>query len=144
MASIPEYVRTHPPTGQELANLQAGKRQAEMLAHRVGTAGNSEDVHVMTGNAKGGAGVASGGLGSIPFPLLEPGPSAAQRKRDEAIDADNRARFLRLEARAAAMRNSARADSLRRDSLARKSAVPKPASAPRDTSVVRLRPFRRT
>jgi hypothetical protein len=142
MNSLAEYVRTHPPTGDELANIQREKRQAEQVERRMTTAGNSRDVHVVTGEGKDGVGVPGGGLsygthaaGHIAVPFLEPGPSAAQRKRDEAIASEYRARLGRLEARAAAMRaaaSAARVDSLRRDSLARKSGVPRGAPLDRE------------
>lgn len=74
----------------------------------------------------GGARRGAGGLGvggSIPFPLFSKGPSPAERKRNEKIDADNQLRLKRLQERAVALRDSLRADSLRRDSIARKNAV---------------------
>lgn len=55
---------------------------------------------------------------SIPFPLFSPGPSAAERKRNAVIDADNQLRLRRLQDRELAKADSIRADSLRRDSLA--------------------------
>ncbi len=55
---------------------------------------------------------------SIPFPLFSSGPSAAERKRNAVIDADNQLRLRRMQDRALARTDSIRADSLRRDSLA--------------------------
>lgn len=57
---------------------------------------------------------------SIPVPLLSSGPSRAERRKNEAIDADNQERLGRLQQLIVARRDSARADSLRRDSLARR------------------------
>jgi hypothetical protein len=68
------------------------------------------------------------GIGmSIPFPVFEPGPSAAQRKRDAIVAAENQARLYRLEDRLFQKRDSIRLDSLRRDSVAMKR---KPVSTP--------------
>jgi hypothetical protein len=76
------------------------------------------------GNASGSKpGVLSAGV-SIPFPLFSPGPSAAGRKRNAIIDADNQLRLRRLQDRALAQADSTRTDSLRRDSLARRSIRP--------------------
>lgn len=57
---------------------------------------------------------------SLPLPIFEPGPSAAQRKRDAIVAADNLARLNRLGDRLRQRRDSIRLDSLRRDSLAMK------------------------
>ncbi len=127
MMSIAELARLHVPKGQEAADLQRGQQQADQVARRATTAGNSRDVHVMKGDGRDGDGAVGGGGGglpSIPFPLFSSGPSAATRKRNEAIDADNRLRLGRLEALLAFRRDSVRADSLRRDSLARVRVVP--------------------
>lgn len=58
-----------------------------------------------------------GGGVSIPFPLFSPGPSAAQRKRDSIVAAENGLRLLRLRDRVLLKRDSSRADSLRRRDL---------------------------
>jgi hypothetical protein len=68
-------------------------------------------------------GVLSAGV-SIPFPLFSSGPSAAERKRNAVIDADNQARLRRLQDVVIAQRDSVRTDSLRRDSLARRAIRP--------------------
>ncbi len=98
----------------------ASGREIARLAERAGTAGNSSDVHVPTGQGMDGVG-AAGGLISIPFPLFSSGPSRAQRVRDSVIDADVRAGLARLAARARAKHDSLRVialrDSLRADSL---------------------------
>ena len=119
-----EMAKNHPPTGVIRDELESSKRQAALLAQRVGTAGNS-NVHVPMGEGMGGVGaVGGGGMGSAPpmgtigLSLFSSGPTAAQRKRDSVINADNRARLERLNARVLAMRDSARADSLRRRALA--------------------------
>ena len=41
----------------------------------------------------------TGGIG-IPLPLVSPGPSREQRRRDSIVDGDNRARLKRLLERA--------------------------------------------
>jgi hypothetical protein len=71
---------------------------------------------------------AIGGGMSIPVPIFEPGPSAAQRKRDAVVAAENQARLYRLEDRLFQKRDSIRLDSLRRDSIAakRKPTAPEP------------------
>jgi hypothetical protein len=55
----------------------------------------------------------------VPFTLFSSGPSAAERKRNEAIDRDYRLRLARLDDRARLEKDSVRLDSLRRDSLQR-------------------------
>ena len=107
-------------------SIDDSKRDAYKLAQRVGTAGNSADIHVPTGNGVGGVGAAGGGLGgSIGLPLFSRGPSRAQRVKDSIIDADVRAGLARLALRVTAkrdslrviaLRDSVRADSLRADS----------------------------
>jgi hypothetical protein len=88
------------------------------LSQRVGTAGNSGDVHVMSGQGKDGVGAAGGpGTGSIGVPLFSRGRSREQRMRDSVIDAEIRAGLARSAALIAARRDSVRADSLRADSL---------------------------
>jgi subtilisin family serine protease len=88
------------------------------LAQRVGTAGNSGDVHVVMGQGKDGVGAAGGpGTGSIGLPLFSRGRSREQRMRDSVIDAEIRAGLARSAALIAARRDSVRADSLRADSL---------------------------
>ena len=85
----------------------------------------------------GGVGAVSGpGVVSVGLPLFSSGPSAAQRKKNEAIDAEYQARLRGLQDLALSLRDkrvadslrldSLRLDSLRRDSLARR---PKPPSA---------------
>jgi hypothetical protein len=56
---------------------------------------------------------------SIPLPLFSPGPSAAQRKRDSIVAAENGLRLARLHDRLLLRGDSVRTDSLRRDSVAR-------------------------
>ncbi len=99
-------------------DIAQSQREAKQLAQRVATAGNSGDVHVMSGNGKDGVGAAGGGGlgGSIGLPLFSRGPSRAQRVRDSITDADVRAGLAVLAARIAAKRDSIRADSMRADS----------------------------
>jgi hypothetical protein len=97
------------------------------LSQRVGTAGNSGDVHVMTGQGKDGVGAAGGpGTGSIGVPLFSRGRSRQQRMRDSVIDAEIRAGLARSAALIAARRDSVRADSLRADSLRKVAQARKP------------------
>jgi hypothetical protein len=134
MLSIRELLATHPMKGAELAELQQSQKTADRLARRATTAGNAADVHVMKGEGLGGAGAVGGGntvstdgrsvTVSIPFPLFSSGPSPAERKRNEKIDADNQLRLRRLQDLLLLKRDSIRADSLRRDSLARRKIIP--------------------
>jgi hypothetical protein len=60
---------------------------------------------------------------SVAVPILSfsvGGKSAAERKREAAIDSVNRTILFRLQERAHLLRDSVRADSLRRDSLAKR------------------------
>jgi hypothetical protein len=138
MNDIALLAKTHVPIGAELAELQERRRGADRLARRATTAGNSPDVHVMLGEGLDGVGAVNGGRtslnplhGSIPFTLFSSGPTAAQRKVNEKLDAEYRARLRRLQDRAlivadVARRDSVRADSLRRDSLTRIARRPLP------------------
>jgi hypothetical protein len=140
MQSFPAMAAAHEPTRQELAELRLSQETARMTYRRVGTAGNP-NVHVQQGEGRGGEGAVGGsplmqsggrrgsasaadviraGGGSVGLPFLSPGPSAAQRKKNEAIDREYRLGLRRLEDRLALKRDSIRLDSLRRDSLARR------------------------
>jgi hypothetical protein len=123
-----------PPTEAERAQVRESQLLAERMALRATSAGNANEVHTMTGEGRGGVGAVGGGKAgvsssegrpmlSIPFPLFSRGPSAAQRRRDAQINADNQLRLERLQARVRAIRDSIHADSVHRDSLARR---PKP------------------
>ena len=65
-------------------------------------------------------GAKTGITGGVGLPLFSKGPSAAQRRKNEAIEADYQARLRRLQDRILLRRDSIRADSLRRDSLAKR------------------------
>jgi len=107
-----------PATKTEIAE---SHHEPEKLAQRVGTAGNSGDVHVVMGQGKDGVGAAGGpGTGSISLPLFSRGRSREQRMRDSVIDAEIRAGLARSAALIAARRDSVRADSLRKVAQARK------------------------
>jgi hypothetical protein len=104
----------------------AGASQSVAVAteRRATTAGNGADVHVMHGDGINGVGAVGGsglslGSGSIGLPFLSKGPSAKQRRKNDSVDADNRARLARLQELIKHRRDSLLADSLRRDSLAR-------------------------
>jgi hypothetical protein len=130
VSAIPELARTHAPTGAERAELEGSQLLASALRQRVSTAGNSRDLVVLQGKGKDGVGAVGGpGIVSIDFPLFSSGPSPAQRKKNEKLDADYQLRLRRLQDRAYLERDSlradsTRADSLRRDSLARRSRAP--------------------
>jgi hypothetical protein len=120
MASAAMLARTRPPTERERADLEESRRQAEMVARRATTSGNGRDVHIPMGEGVGGVGAVGGNGGmNVGVPLFSRGPSAAERKRNDSIFADYRARLARLQERARVQKEALRADSLRRDSLAR-------------------------
>jgi hypothetical protein len=89
--------RVHEP-GRGLPNTRAGS--------------DGKAVPLMNGGVS--VGMASGQTlgGSFSLPLFSRGPSAAQRKRNEAADSVNRLILYRLQERARALRDSLRADSL--------------------------------
>ena len=137
LAEIPSIWKNHPPTGAEKAELETSRRVAAALQRRTTTAGNSNDLVHLQGKGMNGVGAVSApGLVSIDVPLFSSGPSAAQRKKNEAIDAEYQARLRGLQDLVLSLRDkrvadslrldSLRLDSLRRDSLARR---PKPPSA---------------
>ena len=107
MARLELLLRPQPPRGAVLAELESRRRVAERLARRATTAGNASDVHVMLGEGLDGVGAVNGGRtslsplgGSIPLPLFSSGPSAAQRKKNEKLDAEYQLRLRRLKERA--------------------------------------------
>jgi hypothetical protein len=132
LPNIPQLARERKPSGKEKAALELSQRVARTVARRATTAGNP-NVHVPMGEGVDGVGAAGGGLSkvhggsatandlsagsSLALPLFSSGPSAAQRRKNAAIDADYRARLGRLEDRIVLRRDSIRLDSLRRDSL---------------------------
>jgi hypothetical protein len=125
---VPFLGAQYAPKGEILAALRQSQATALRTYQRSTTAG-SREVHVAQGEgmngegAVGGGGVQGGGMhagSSIGLPLFSSGPSAAQRKKNEAIEADYRDRLHRLENRMLLKRDSIRLDSLRRDSLARR------------------------
>lgn len=110
-------------TRAEIAETQ---RQASILDRRTMTAGNSRDLHAMSGQGVGGVGGVGVG-GSIGVPLFSRGPSAAQRARDAKVEAENRAIMQRLAERARAKRDSIRRDSIRADSARNATTARRPA-----------------
>jgi hypothetical protein len=139
VAEIPSIWQTHAPTGAEKAALETSQRVAAVLRQRTLTSGNSNDLVHLQGKGMDGVGAVSApGLVSIDAPFLSSGPSRAQRKKNEAIDAEYQARLRGLQDLVLSLHDkrvadslrldSLRLDSLRRDSLARR---PKPTS--RDT-----------
>ena len=129
MSDVPELAWTRDATPADKQMLAESRRGAELLYRRVGTAGNSADIHVPVGAGLNGVGSAGLGGGSISAPLLSSGPSAATRRKNAALDAEYQQRLRRLQDRATLMADSRRLDSLRRDSLA-KAAATKPARPP--------------
>jgi hypothetical protein len=115
-----------PPTPAERQEIAEGQQRADRIQRRTTTAGNSRDVHVTHGEGKDGVGAVGGqgGVGHIGVPLFSLGPSAAQRKKNEALDSEYNARLARLQERVKMKRDSILADSLRRDSLARRGRIP--------------------
>lgn len=111
----------HKATGKEKAEMEASQRAGVAQARRTTSAG-SQEIHSMQGEGKNGEGAvggASGSATSIALPLFSKGPSAAQRRANEKVDADYQLRLRRLQDRILLRNDSARLDSLRRDSLAR-------------------------
>jgi hypothetical protein len=124
MTLIPGLAATRAPTGRELAELEQSQRSSLALRRRTLTGGNSNDLVILQGKGMNGVGAvdptpASGiGFGvSVPFTLFSSGPTREQRRKDEAIYADNQLRERRLEDRMFLKRDSIRADSVRADSL---------------------------
>jgi hypothetical protein len=138
VSAIPGMMQTHPPTGKEKAELVASQLAAAMLQRRATTSGNSADLVHLEGKGKDGVGAVSApGMVSVGLPLFSSGPSKAQRKKNEALDADYQARLRRLgdsvfSKRDRRLADSLRLDSLRRDSLARRPKTPSPDSVAHD------------
>jgi len=136
LAEIPTAWKTHPPTGVEKAALETSQRLAAALQRRTTTAGSNEVVHPQGKGMDGVGAVGGPGIVSIDVPFLSSGPSKAQRKKNEAIDAEYQARLRGFQDLVLSLRDkrvadslrldSLRLDSLRRDSLARR---PKPPAA---------------
>jgi hypothetical protein len=126
---VPYLSAKYAPKGEILAASRQSQAAALGTYRRSTTAGSAE-VHVAQGEGMNGEGAVGGGGGvqgggmhagsSFGLPLLSKGPSAAQRKKNEIIDADYRDRLRRLEDRMLLKRDSIRLDSLRRDSLAKR------------------------
>ena len=129
LQTAPYLASKYAPTGEMLATLKESQRAALGTYRRNTTAGSSE-VRVPQGEGMNGEGAVGGGAGvqgnglhagsGFGLPLFSKGPSAAQRKKNETIDADYRDRLHRLEDRMLLRRDSVRLDSLRRDSLAKR------------------------
>jgi len=118
MADIPSMWKTHPPTGAEKAELEASQLAAAALRVRTLTSGNSRDLVNLQGKGKDGVGAVGGpGIVSIDAPFLSSGPSPAQRKKNEALYAEYKARLSRLGDSVLSKRDRRIADSLRLDSL---------------------------
>lgn len=112
----------HEATGREKQEIETSQRLAAKVAERATTAG-SREVHIPQGKGMNGVGAVSGGA-NIGLPLFSSGPSAAQRRINDSLDAEYQFRLRRLQDRIIARRDSARLDSLRRDSIARRARPP--------------------
>jgi hypothetical protein len=122
VADLPTLMKTHAPTGAERAALEGSQLAALMLRQRTTTSGNSRDLVHLQGKGKDGVGAVSGpGMVSMDLPLFSSGPSRAQRKKNEALDADYQARLRRLQDSVLSKQDRRLADSLRLDSLRRDS-----------------------
>ena len=118
MAEIPTSWQNHAPTGAEKAALETSQRVAAALQRRATTAGNSNDLVHLQGKGMDGVGAVSApGLVSVDLPLFSSGPSRAQRKKNEAIDAEYQARLRGFQDLVLSLRDKRVADSLRLDSL---------------------------
>jgi hypothetical protein len=146
LADVPFIWQKHPPTGAEKAALEASQAAAAALRQRTTTSGNSRDLIHLQGKGMDGVGAVSApGLVSIDAPLLSSGPSRAQRKKNEALDAEYQKRLRGLQDLALSLRDrriadsvrldSLRLDSLRRDSLARRSKPPADTLSEISTSI---------
>jgi len=119
------------------SGIAQSQNQARMLMQRSTSVGMTNGLYVPMGSGVGGVGAVNGGktgvtmdsrgVGvSLPFPLFSPGPSPAERKRNEKLHAEYLA-YLRHEQEVILLRrDSIRADSLRLDSLAKKRALIRP------------------
>jgi len=128
---------TAPMSAEAKSGIAQSQDQARMLMQRSTSVGMTNGLYVPMGSGVGGVGAVNGGktgvtmdsrgVGvSLPFPLFSPGPSPAERKRNEKLHAEYLA-YLRHEQEVILLRrDSIRADSLRLDSLAKKRALIRP------------------
>src|SRR4029079_9248951 len=142
---------TAPMSAEAKSGIAQSQNQARMLMQRSTSGGmtnrlylhmrtrvgRTNGLYVPMGSGVGGVGAVNGGktgvtmdsrgVGvSLPFPLFSPGPSPAERKRNEKLHAEYLA-YLRHEQEVILLRrDSIRADSLRLDSLAKKRALIRP------------------
>ena len=128
---------TAPMSAEAKSGIAQSQNQARMLMQRSTSVGMTNGLYVPMGSGVGGVGAVNGGktgvtmdsrgVGvSLPFPLFSPGPSPAERKRNEKLHAEYLA-YLRHEQEVILLRrDSIRADSLRLDSLAKKRALIRP------------------
>ena len=116
------------PSGVTASSIALTAAQRDSIAkNRIGTAVAEARADLGRGGIHSANGSQPGALSagvSIPFPLFSSGPSAAERKRNAVIDADNQLRLRRLQDRASTQLDSTRADSVRRDSLSRRAVRP--------------------
>jgi len=121
---------SHTPMTGQVRDSTLAAFMAEVPARAAALPGKSDEgrVHAITIPRHDGSNSPSICICvSLPFPIFEAGPSAAQRKRDAIIAADNLERLHRMQERLIQKRDSIRLDSLRRDSIALKA---KPRATP--------------
>lgn len=102
----------HAPTGREKMELESSQRSTARVMQRSTSVGMP--VHIPMGAGMGGVGADGGGAGggSIGVPLFSKGPSAKQRKRNEAIHAEYEAWLARAQEIIKHRRDSVIADSI--------------------------------
>jgi hypothetical protein len=122
LESVPFLARTMPMSAEARGQIESSQNQMRTLMQRSTTAGNGRDIYVPMGEGVGGVGAVNGGktglsMGpnglsySIPFPLFSPGPSPAERRRNEKLLAEYLAYLRRQSDRILFKRDSIRADS---------------------------------
>ena len=128
---------TAPMSAEAKSGIAQSQDQARMLMQRSTSVGMTNGLYVPMGSGVGGVGAVNGGKTGVtmdsrgvgvtlPFPLFSPGPSPAERKRNEKLHAEYLA-YLRHEQEVILLkRDSIRADSLRLDSLTKKRALIRP------------------
>jgi len=98
VALVPELARTTPMSAEARGTIAQSQSQARALAQRSTSVG-MRDLNVPMGEGVGGVGAVGGGKSglsmgpngltySVPFPLFSPGPSPAERRRNEKLLAE--------------------------------------------------------
>ncbi len=121
LALVPELARMGPMSSESRGTIDQSQSQARALAQRSTSVGR-RDLNIPMGEGVGGVGAVNGGktglsMGpngltySVPFPLFSPGPSPAERRRNEKLLAEYLAYLRRQNDRILLKRDSIRADS---------------------------------